>query len=184
MKIVNVSDKKKNIIRQTVNVVLTTKGGTKRNIKLEPGHFVYGEKMDNNMPLRIFQQKGIVEIIEEDKPENVEYYVSYGQNTNIFKQAKDAIINKVAKVFVKEEDLTEISDAHNIDKEELLEDIKEAVKSSPESNDEEIEVEVIVPEESLPKKNKGGRPKGSKNKPKRGRPKKKRPVGRPEKKKK
>ena len=46
-----------------------------------------------------------------------------------------------------------------------------------------IQIEVMVPEESLTK-NKGGRPKGSKNKPKRGRPKVKKPIGRPKKKKK
>jgi hypothetical protein len=40
--------------------------------------------------------------------------------------------------------------------------------TSEEESQNDLEIEIIVPEDAL--KNKGGRPKGSKNKPKKGRP--------------
>lgn len=208
MKVENISN---NLSHPTsVNISLTNKGGSSNIVTLKPGEFVYGEIVNNNNQLRIYSQKGIIKVEEDiDKPDNMDYYVVYASygSESLNKELK-------TRVTVREEDLTKVSELHNISKEDLVEEVKEiarregaeevemALESASKllenseeviemgeqlleeirsQNQEEIEIEVMVPEESI--KNKGGRPKGSKNKSKRGRPKKKKPVGRPRKKK-
>ena len=182
MKIKNISNKKRGLVPTSVEIVLTTKGGTKRNLKLEPGNYVYCERLDNNMPIRLFQQKGILEISEEEKTENFEYYTIYQEETSIVKQ----FIEKVVNVFSREEDFSSEEEGslnnENLNDENLeifveIEETKLVIEPEVEQEPESIEVEVIVPEDSL--KNKGGRPKGSKNKTKKKKAKTKKSVVKP-----
>lgn len=165
MRINNISNK---TIPTSVKIVLPKKSGGYINITLPTNHSVYGEIMDNNTSLRIYKQKGLIEIIEESKPENLEYYKVYNNSdinsTKIPDSVKKEISESIKRIQSNEEE--EIFQEEEIQLDEFAEEIHISKSTQDDSFAETglIEIEIIVPEHAI--KNKGGRPKGAKNKPK------------------
>jgi hypothetical protein len=156
MKVTNITNETGSI-PQDVRLPFLKKDGSNINLTLKSGEYIYIEHKGNNSILRLYEKKRILKITQEDLPKNYSYYKVYN-NISIVEKVKKTL-KTVVKIFTKEEDVSAIEEIHdNSLKEEL-------------NVDKPIEVEVIVPEDSVEIKNKGGRPKGSKNKPKRGRPK-------------
>jgi hypothetical protein len=164
MKVTNITNETGSI-SQDVRLPFLRKDGSNINLTLKSGEYTYIEHKGNNSILRLYEKKRILKITQEDLPENYSYYKVYN-NISIVEKVKKTL-KTVVKIFTKEEDVSAIEEIHDISlKEELTSTLAEES-----SADEPIEVEIIVPEDSVEIKNKGGRPKGSKNKSKRGRPK-------------
>jgi hypothetical protein len=164
MKITNITNESGKI-PQEIRLPLLRKDGKSSNVILKEGEYCFIEHKGNNSILRLYETKRILKVTQEEPSLSQSYYKVYNNNS-IIKKAKQAI-KSVVKVFIKEEDVSIVEESHSISVEEESNEVlsKEVEKS--------IEIEVVVPEDSVKKKNKGGRPKGSKNKPKRGRPKSK-----------
>jgi uncharacterized protein (UPF0147 family) len=167
MRIVNATNKL--LIQSDVTLPLVDKSESK-SVTLKPGEFVFIEERGNNSVLRLFEQKKMLIVDDEEKPDGL----SFCQVYNHFDLLK-GVSNK-------------ISEAHEALREEVLNDERfpkaireEFAKIKESANQEEpIELEVQVPESSINNENqinKGGRPKGSKNKSS----KKKGKIGRPKK---
>lgn len=164
-------------------------------LTLKPGEFLFVENIGNNSTLRVYEKKQIISITQEEKPESLSYLKVY----NVFDLLKDVSLN-IGKAhnslreevinderFPKElrEKFANIKDEEtnqstNVENELNTINSEESVSSQGLNKEEEITIEIIVPEGSV--KNKGGRPKGSFKKERRGRPKKKGTPGRPKKK--
>jgi hypothetical protein len=181
MKITNITNLKGKISQQ-LRISLAKKSGVTINVTLNPGDFIFAENIYNNNILRIYEKKKFL-VLEDEKPlEEQEMYLVY-KSTKSTKTIEDTLREEV--LAEKDESKIELEDEIKVDKKTIEKDKLESEIELEENieEDEMIQIEVMVPEESLTK-NKGGRPKGSKNKPKRGRPKVKKPIGRPKKKKK
>lgn len=168
MKIKNITNES-GTISQEIRLPLLKKGGSNANVTLKAGECVYIEYIGNNSVLRLYETKRILKVTQEEPSSDQTYYKVYNNNTRLEKAKQ--VLKNVVKVFTKEEDVSAVEETHNVS---LEEELNKALKEESKDSDTTVEVEVIVPEESIKEKNKGGRPKGSKNKPKRGRPKSKR----------
>jgi hypothetical protein len=146
------------------------------SLTLKPGEFLFVENLGNNSILRVYEKKQIISITQEEKPDSLSYSRVYNNLDLIRDKSKN------------------LEEAHEILREQVINDerfpraireefanIKETIINQDlnQEKEEEITIEIIVPEGSI--KNKGGRPKGSVKKEKRGRPKKKGTPGRPKK---
>lgn len=146
------------------------------SLTIKPGEFLFVENLGNNSTLRIYEKKQMISIIEEEKPEFLSYLRVYNNVDLIRDKSKS------------------LEEAHEILREQVINDerfpkaireefanIKETIINQDlnQEKEEEITIEIIVPEGSI--KNKGGRPKGSTKKNTRGRPKSKKKPGRPKK---
>jgi hypothetical protein len=192
MRIINATNKL--LIQSDVTLPLIDKNGSKI-VTLKPGEFVFIEERGNNSALRLFEQKKMLIVDEQEKPIELDFYQVYN-HFDLLKKASDeleishealreAVLNDERFPKALREEFANIKDVesyHSIDAEvELTALLSEEVIINQDLNQEEdISIEIVVPEGSI--KNKGGRPKGSVKKETRGRPKKKGTPGRPKKK--
>lgn len=157
----------KNISNQPLTIPFKSKQGKGVIITLNPGQIVFCEShTDKNQQVRVFLKKKKIEISEDDKPQNGQYYHAYGVLPH------DEVVKLMQHT------------AHTLDLDEEDDEVEpsESIPSDLEIKESEEEVEDIDDTKQEGQiKNKGGRPKGSKNKKKSGRPKKKKPIGRPSK---
>jgi hypothetical protein len=153
MKIKNITDNK--IIKNNLSFPVTLDKNRGIEIILEPGQFIYVEEQFNNMVLRVYKQKQLVSVVDEKKPSHLKYYEPYYEHD---------LAVKDLEIKIEESKL----DVIKIDKTPLEQEKSLTQVTSEEESQNDLEIEIIVPEDAL--KNKGGRPKGSKNKPKKGRP--------------
>jgi hypothetical protein len=178
MKLTNIT-KSSSKLSQQLRLPLRKKGGLHFTVVLNPGESIFLEERNNNNVVRIYEKKKFLSITNENPVDSQVYYVVYTEAA--LNNAKEDIpvvkVTKKVKVEVQKENLSTAEDVREVSLETELEE----VLSNEMSMGEEIEVEILVPEDSIVK-TKGGRPKGSKNKSKRGRPKSKKSVGRPSKK--
>lgn len=175
MKVTNITNS--GDISREVRLPLLKKGGGNSNVTLNPGEFIYIEERGNNSQLRMFEHKKLLSVTDDAKPEGFEFYKVYN-NIDLLVLAGEELRKShesLREAVINDESLPESfrKEFAGI-KNEVLENLDEL-----DASENTIEIEVIVPEDSL--KNKGGRPKGSTNKSKRGRPKKKGTPGRPKK---
>lgn len=158
----------KNISNQPLTIPFKSKQGKGVIITLNPGQIVFCEShTDKNQQVRVFLRKKKIEISEDDKPQNGQYYHAYGVLPH------DEVVKLMQHT------------AHTLDLDEEDDEVEpsESIPSDleiKESEEEEVE-DIDDTKQEGQIKNKGGRPKGSKNKKKSGRPKKKKPIGRPSK---
>lgn len=164
-------------------------------LTLKPGEFLFVENLGNNSTLRVYEKKQIISITQEEKPESLSFLKVY----NVFDLLKDVSMNiEKAHNSLREEvinderfpkelrekfaNIKDVESYHSVNAEVELNALlsEEVIVNQNLNKEEDITIEVIVPEGSI--KNKGGRPKGSFKKEKRGRPKKKGTPGRPKKK--
>jgi hypothetical protein len=154
---------------QEIVIPILLRSGEGINLTLKPGDFIFVEELNNNMTVRVYQQKQFLDITFDEKSNNYDFYKVYEkeQSEVLFtdKQKRELISN--SKIVL--DDISSIV----TEKEELIFEgtTKEEIFVVEEKLNNEIEVEIIVPENSII--NKGGRPKGVKNKPKKGKPKSK-----------
>jgi hypothetical protein len=176
MKLTNIT-KSSSKLSQQLRLPLRKRGGINFTVVLNPGDSIFLEEKNNNNVVRIYEKKKYLSITNEKPSGSQVYYVVYTESA--LNDSKENIpvvkVSKKIKVELKKEDVSTVEDVHETSLETELE------KVLTNETKEEIEVEILVPEESIVK-TKGGRPKGSKNKSKRGRPKSKKSVGRPSKK--
>jgi hypothetical protein len=143
---------------QEIVIPILIRGGEGINLTLKPGDFVFVEELNNNMTVRVYQQKQFLDITFDEKSNNYDFYKVYEKESGevIFTdEQKKELITKSKIV---------LDDISSILTEEEIFVVEKEINN-------EIEVEIIVPENSII--NKGGRPKGVKNKPKKGKPKSK-----------
>lgn len=178
MKLTNIT-KSSSKLSQQLRLPLRKKGGLHFTVVLNPGDSIFLEERNNNNVVRIYEKKKFLSITNENPVDSQVYYVVYTEAAlnNAKKDIPVVKVTKKVKVEVQKENLSTAEDVREVSLETELEE----VLSNEMSMGEEIEVEILVPEDSIVK-TKGGRPKGSKNKSKRGRPKSKKSVGRPSKK--
>jgi uncharacterized protein (UPF0147 family) len=170
MKIVNATNKL--LIKSEISLPLLKKNGGNQQVTLNPGEFVYVEEIGNNSMLRFYERKKMIEVLEEEKPSNLNFYVVYNY-FDLLKEVSENIANAHEKL------RNEVINDERFPK--ALREEFSKIEDKINSEEEEIVVEVIVPDNSLKEdsnQNKGGRPKGSKNKS----TKKKGKAGRPKKK--
>ncbi len=185
MRIINATNKL--LIQSDVTLPLIDKNGSKI-VTLKPGEFVFIEERGNNSALRLYEQKKMLIVDEQDKPTELDFYQVYNhldllqkvydKDADTHKAFREVVLNdeKFPKA-LKNEFLNIKDNVANQEEEIFIE--KTVLEDSNVNQEEEISIEVIVPEGSI--KNKGGRPKGSFTKERRGRPKKKGKPGRPKK---
>lgn len=178
MKITNIT-KDSSKLSQQLRLPLRKRGGLNFTVVLDPGDSIFLEERNNNNVVRIYEKKKFLSISDEKPSGSQVYYVVYTEAAlnNTKEDIPVVKVTKKVKVEVQKEHLSTAEDVHEVSLKTELEE----VLSNEMSMNEEIEVEILVPEDSIVK-TKGGRPKGSKNKSKRGRPKAKKSVGRPSKK--
>tara|TARA_B100000963_G_C22604153_1_gene661638 strand:- start:1485 stop:1982 length:498 start_codon:yes stop_codon:yes gene_type:complete len=164
MKITNIT-KVSSKLSQELRLPLRKRGGLNFTVILKPGDSIFLEERNNNNVVRIYEKKKYLSVTNEKPIGSQSYYVVY----------TEAALNNT------KQDIPVVKATKQVKVEVQKENLSNETESNQES--EIIEVEIIVPEESV-NKSKGGRPKGSKNKSKRGRPKSKKSVGRPKKSKK
>lgn len=148
MKIFNTS-----MVSTPISVSFKKINGEFVEVLLSKGQFVYTDSSEETKSLVIQRRKGNVQTTNDEKPEDLKYYVVY------------PLVEKVPSPSVK------ISESEVV----VIESVEEKKPKSPYVNLVEKDLS------ELETTNKGGRPKGSKNKSKRGRPKLKKPPGRPRK---
>lgn len=173
MKIQNISN-----IGNELQLTLAKKDGSYFTIYLKRGQFVYVDT--NNQPKSFYIQirKGNIKSTEEDKPDNLAYFIAHSNTNTVFDNPVDEI---------KETDESTAEELLIADKqkpeatEQILSDnaVEKTTTNVEEFKNALTEYIQSIEQEILPVKNKGGRPKGAKNKSKRGRKKIKRPPGRP-----
>lgn len=170
----------KNISKQNLTIPFKHKNGRGVIVTINPGQVVYCEPHTaENKQVVIYLRKQKVEISNDEKPQNGEYYHPYGllPHVEVMKLKHQEELNpKVIDVVEEEEEIQIDLKSEEIDIEEIKVDIES-------ENDDEI-ISISSENKEDISKNKGGRPKGSLNKSKSGRPKKKKPRGRPSSKKK
>lgn len=180
----------KNLSAQDLKIPFKKSNGQQIVVTIHQNHFIYCEDHSiENKQIRIYERKGVIQILDGEKPEKLNFYHSYGSISH-----KEAIqIQKTPPTIIIEED----------DEDEVIPAVEEVTitvsENDNDENEDNIEIEdldVFTDEgeegeeensnknENKPVKNKGGRPVGVKNKSKRGRKKSKKPVGRPSKNKK
>lgn len=156
----------KNISNQSLTIPFKSKQGKGVIITLNPGQIVFCEShTDKNQQVRVFLRKKKIEISEDDKPQNGQYYHAYGVLPH------DEVVKLMQHT------------AHTLDLDEEDDEVEpsESIPSDLEIKESEEVEDIDDTKQEGQIKNKGGRPKGSKNKKKSGRPKKKKPIGRPSK---
>ena len=171
MKLTNIT-KDSSKLSQQLRLPLRKRGGINFTVVLNPGDSIFLEEKNNNNVVRIYEKKRFLSIGNDNPSASQAFYVVYTEEAlNSTRESESTNV----KALTKEEDVSILENNHEVSLKTELEEV-----ISNEKN-EEIEVEIIVPESAIDKQ-KGGRPKGSKNKSKRGRPKSKKSVGRPSKK--
>lgn len=158
----------KNISNKELSIPFKSKQGKGIILTLKPGQIVFCESHnDKNQQVRVFLRKNKIEISEDDKPQNGQYYHVYGvlPHEEVVK-----LMQHTAQTVDLDDEEDEISSSESISSDLVI----------TESNEEEVD-DIDDKKQDSQIKNKGGRPKGSKNKKKSGRPKKKKPIGRPSK---
>ena len=174
---------------QEIVIPILIRGGEGINVTLKAGDFVFVEELNNNMTVRVYQQKQFLDITFDEKPENYDFYKVYEkeqskisftdeQKRELISSPK-VVLDDVSSI-LNEEEMGELI-FEGTTKEELFVvtevegsievEIETEEVSSEDALNEEIEVEIAVPEGSIV--NKGGRPLGVKNKPKKGKAKSK-----------
>ncbi len=180
--------KLKNIGNKEIRIAFTPKKGKMIIADLKPGQIIFGEPGSiDNKQIVILKRKGKIEVFEDDKPKNGEYYKPYGlishedvvklthietkKTTIILEVDEDDDVEielpEIGKSPVKEDEsefsLDEAEDDFNFENDE-----QDSTGAIDEIDDQKADIKT---ESTNVSKNKGGRPKGSKNKPKkRGRP--------------
>jgi hypothetical protein len=148
---------------QEIVIPILIRGGEGINLTLKPGDFVFVEELNNNMTVRVYQQKQFLDITFEDKSEHYDFYKVYEKEYSEIsftdEQKRELISN--SKVVL--DDVSSILNEEEV--EELI--FEGTTKEELFVVEPEIEVEIVVPDGSII--NKGGRPLGVKNKPKKGR---------------
>ena len=74
MRIVNATNKL--LVQSDVTLPLVDKNGSK-SVTLKPGEFVFIEERGNNSVLRFFEQKKMLIVDEQEKPEELSFYQVY-----------------------------------------------------------------------------------------------------------
>jgi len=159
---------------QEIVIPILIRGGEGINVTLKAGDFVFVEELNNNMTVRVYQQKQFLDITFDEKPENYDFYKVYEkeqsqisftdeQKRELISSSK-VVLDDISSIF-NEEEVGELI-LEGTTKEELF-----IVEEEKVIENSEIEVEIVVPEGSII--NKGGRPLGVKNKPKKGKAKSK-----------
>jgi len=164
----------------------------KHTVILQPGQIVYTEPKTDTRQLIVYEKKKAIEITDDDKPKNGQYYHPY----SILDKKTTSHSIPIVPVYEEEDDdevidvpaevkIPDISDDVVEEEDEVPFDTADAdLDEDDDEDDNESDDEEGEAEKDGQPKNKGGRPKGSKNKSKAGRPKVKRKPGRPSKKKK
>jgi hypothetical protein len=159
---------------QEIVIPILIRGGEGINVTLKPGDFVFVEELNNNMTVRVYQQKQFLDITFDDKSENYDFYKVYEkehseisftdeQKRELISNSK-VVLDDISSIF-SEEEIEELIFEGTTKEELFIVEEEKAIENS------EIEVEIVVPEGSII--NKGGRPLGVKNKPKKGKAKSK-----------
>lgn len=183
----------KNISNQTLNIPFKTQEGKGIIVSINPGQIVFCEDhTKGNKQVVIFLRKNKIEVSEDNKPTNAQYYHAYGvlSHDEVLK-LKQSTANTLHLDNDDDDDESESSpvnesvpsDLEIKDDDEDEDNLDTKIESDDDEDDEDGNLEE-KDNESVQVKNKGGRPKGSKNKKKSKKPKKKKPIGRPKKNKK
>lgn len=182
---------------QEIVIPILIRGGEGINVTLKAGDFVFVEELNNNMTVRVYQQKQFLDITFDEKPENYDFYKVYEKEQSQIsftdEQKRELISNSKVVLddvssILNEEEMGELI-FEGTTKEELfvVTEVEGSIEVEIETETEtkietegvsledalieEIEVEIVVPDGSIV--NKGGRPLGVKNKPKKGKTKSK-----------
>lgn len=164
---------------QEIVIPILIRGGEGINVTLKAGDFVFVEELNNNMTVRVYQQKQFLDITFDEKPENYDFYKVYEKEQSQISFTDEQKRELISSSKVVLDDISSILNEEEVGelifegttKEELFIVKEENVIENSEIENSEIEVEIVVPEGSII--NKGGRPLGVKNKPKKGKAKSK-----------
>lgn len=183
----------KNISNQTLNIPFKTQEGKGIIVSINPGQIVFCEDhTKGNKQVVIFLRKNKIEVSEDNKPTNAQYYHAYGVLSHDevlkLKQSTAHTLHLDNDDDDEESESAPVSESVpsdlEIKEEDEDDDLDTEIESNDENDDEDDDNLEEKGNESVQVKNKGGRPKGSKNKTKSRKPKKKKPIGRPKKNKK
>jgi len=166
MRIINATNKL--LIQSDVTLPLIDKNGS-TIVTLKPGEFVFIEERGNNSVLRLFEQKKMLIVDEQEKPIELDFYQVYN-HFDLLKKTSDEL--EIAHEALREEvlnderfpkalreefaNLKNIESYHSIDAENELTALlsEKTIVNQSLNKEEEIIIEIIVPEGSI--KNKGG----------------------------
>ena len=158
----------KNISKKAISIPFKVKDKKTIILSLEPGQVVYcEEKANENNAIIVFKRKNKIELTEEDKPKNGEYYHVYGvlSHSEVLKLKQQEVPKIISLDIEDDEDDDELPEVSII---EHSSDIDET--SDDDEDVDEIDINIDTDETSddatVSKVKKGGRPKGVKNKSK------------------
>lgn len=75
-----------------ISVFLKDSNGSDIQVRLMPGEFVYSQTNILTNTIRIYSKKGIINIKEEKKPEQLKYYAVYKSDSKIQQVAENPVI--------------------------------------------------------------------------------------------
>ena len=139
----------KNISEQTLTIPFKFSNGMPVVVTIQPGQIIYCEpKAEENKQVVIYCRKNKLEITQDEKPKNAQFYHPYGilPHSEVVKLKKE---NVVLHIDVDEEEGEGESEV-----EEVIES-----EESPEM-EEDVEIEESIEDIEDKPKNKGGRPAG------------------------